>query len=232
MTGKTEFRSEGEAHDPVLIEMRERYFCALISDVLDGLGYTAQVMAPHIRPLDESLTMVGRARTMLYADVYAPPAPDQNHYALEIELVDSLGPGEIAVSACGGTGRIAPWGGLLSTAARMRGSAGAVMDGMVRDIRHVRELSFPVFAGGIAPLDSRGRGKVIEIDIPVECGGVLVRPGDIVFGDADGCAVIPREIEEAVVTAARVKLSGENNSQQALLKGRLLADVYNEFGVL
>jgi regulator of RNase E activity RraA len=226
------FAGVAETRDPVLIEMRERFFCALISDVLDGLGHTAQVMAPHVRPLDESVVMVGRARTMLYADVYAPPGPDENHYALEIALVDSLAPGEVAVAACGGTGRIAPWGGLLSTAARMRGAAGAVMDGMVRDILHVRELRFPVFAGGIAPLDSRGRGKVIETDVPVACGGVLVRPGDIVFGDADGCAVIPQEIEAEVVAAARLKLTGENRSQAALLQGRSLADVYAEFGVL
>ncbi len=222
----------GDAGDPVLNEMRARFFCALISDVLDGLGYTSQVMAPQIRPLDEKLVMVGRARTMLYADVYAPPGPDENHYALEIKLVDSLGPGDIAVSACGATGRIAPWGGLLSTASRMRGAAGAVMDGFVRDIQHIRSLEFPVFAGGIAPLDSRGRGKVIEIDVPIECGGVRVRPGDIVFGDADGCAVIPREIEADVVAAARQKLNGENKSLEALMNGRLLADVYDEFGVL
>jgi regulator of RNase E activity RraA len=169
---------------------------------------------------------------MLYADVYAPPGPGENHYALEIELVDSLGPGDIAVSACGATGRIAPWGGLLSTASRMRGAAGAVMDGFVRDIQHIRSLGFPVFAGGIAPLDSRGRGKVIEIDVPIQCGGVLVRPGDIVFGDADGCAVIPREIEADVVAAARLKLNGENKSLDALMNGRLLADVFEEFGVL
>ena len=52
----------GDAGDPILDEMRARFFCALISDVLDGLGYTSQVMAPHVRPLDESLVMVGRAR--------------------------------------------------------------------------------------------------------------------------------------------------------------------------
>ncbi len=232
MNNAAAFADVEQTTDPVLIEMRERFFCALISDVLDGLGHTAQVLAPHIRPLDESLVMVGRARTMLYADVYAPPRDDENHYELEIALVDSLRPGDIAVSACGGTGRIAPWGGLLSTAARMRGAVGAVMDGMVRDIRHVRELGFPVFAGGIAPLDSRGRGKVIEIDVPIECGGVRVMPGDILFGDADGCLVIPQALEDAVVAGARLKLSGENKSQEALLKGRLLADVYDEFGVL
>ena len=232
MTKRDMPQSVGEKVDPVVAEFRDKFFCALISDVLDGLGYTRLALPPHIRPLDEGLKLVGRARTMLYADVYARPGPEENHYALEIQLVDSLGPGDVAVAACGKTGRIAPWGGLLSTAATMRGAAGAVMDGYVRDILHVRELGFPVFAGGIAPLDSQGRGKVIEIDVPVEVGGVLVNPGDIVFGDADGCIIIPHDLEEAVLLGGREKLAAENKSQKALLDGRLLKDVYDEFGVL
>ena len=218
--------------DAVVAEMRDKFFCALISDVLDELGHMGQALPAHIRPLDEGLKLVGRARTMLYADIYARPGPDENHYELEIRLVDSLGPGDVAVAACGTSGRIAPWGGLLSTASTMRGAAGAVMDGCVRDILHVRELGFPVFAGGIAPLDSQGRGKVIEVDVPVEVGGVLVRPGDVVFGDADGCIIIPRDLEADVIAGGRKKLAAENKSQKALLDGRLLADVYEEFGVL
>ena len=218
--------------DQAVAELQDGFFCALISDVLDQLGHTGLALPPGIRPLDEQLKLVGRARTMLYADVYARPGPDENHYALENQLVDSLGPGDVAVAACGKTGRIAPWGGLLSTAALMRGAAGAVMDGYVRDIQHVRELGFPVFAGGIAPLDSSGRGKVIETDVPVEIAGVPVSPGDILFGDADGCIIIPRALEDAVVERAREKLAAENKSLEALLQGRLLGEVYDEFGVL
>lgn len=218
--------------DAVVAEMRETFFCALISDVLDSLGYTKQAMAPGVRPLDESLVLVGRARTMLYADVYAQPGTGENHYELEIGLVDDLSPGDVVVAACGKTGRIAPWGGLLSTAATVRGAAGAVMDGYVRDIRHVRELEFPVYSGGIAPLDSKGRGKVIEVDVPVECAAVLVHPGDIVFGDADGCIVIPRQLESAVLDGGRIKLAAENKSLKALQAGKTLTEVYDEFGVL
>ncbi|MCR9134843.1 MAG: RraA family protein [Alphaproteobacteria bacterium] len=218
--------------DAGVTELKDRFFCALISDVLDGLGYTNQALSPNIRPLDESLVLAGRARTMLYADVYAQPGPDENHYELEIGLVDDLGPGDVVVAACGKTGRIAPWGGLLSTAATVRGATGAVMDGYVRDIRHVRELKLPVYSGGIAPLDSKGRGKVIEVDVPVECGGVLVHPGDIVFGDADGCIIIPKDLEAAVIEEGRKKLAAESKSLSALQAGKKLTDVYNEFGVL
>ena len=221
------------AADPVLAALKEEgFFCSLISDVLDGLGHTRQALDPGIRPLDGNLTLIGRARTMLYADVYARPGPDENHYALEIELVDSLAAGQVAVAACGATGRIAPWGGLLSTVATVRGAAGAVMDGYVRDILQIREMEFPVFAAGVAPLDSQGRGKVIEIDVPVEVGGVRVRPGDILFGDADGCIVIPQELEPEVLEAGRMKIAAEHLTQLALQDGRLLKDVYDEYGVL
>lgn len=218
--------------DAVVDEMRDTFFCALISDVLDDLGHMGQAMEPRIRPLDETLVLVGRARTMLYMDVYARPGPDENHYALEIALVDDLKSGDVIVAACGKSGRIAPWGGLLSTAATIRGATGAVMDGYVRDIRHVRELKLPVYSGGIAPLDSNGRGKVVETDVPVECAGVLVHPGDIIFGDADGCIVIPKALEMAVLEAGRKKLMAEKNTLDALKAGKKLVDVYNEFGVL
>ena len=232
MTTTDTARDTDGQRDPAVAELQDKFFCALISDVMDSLGYTRMALPSHIRPLDEGLKLVGRARTMLYADVYARPGPEQNDYELEIQLVDGLGPGDVAVAACGASGRIAPWGELLSTAATMRGAAGAVMDGYVRDILSVRKLGFPVFAGGIAPLDSQGRGKVIEIDVPVEVGGVPVRPGDIVFGDADGCIIIPRDVEDAVIAGGREKLSAENKSREALLEGRLLAEVYEEFGVL
>lgn len=232
MTSQTPDSSETQTIDAVVAEMRETFFCALISDALDSLGHTNQAMAPFLRPLDEDLVLVGRARTMLYADVYAQPGPDENHYELEIGLVDDLNPGDVVVASCGKTGRIAPWGGLLTTAATIRGAAGAVMDGFVRDIQHIRELKLPVYAGGIAPLDSMGRGKVIEVDVPVECAGVLVHAGDIVFGDADGCIIIPKEIEMAVLDKGREKLAAENKTLEALKAGKKLADVYDEFGVL
>lgn len=218
--------------DPVVQLMRESFFSALISDVLDGLGHRNQALPSRIRPLDESLKMVGRARTMIYADVYELPKLDENPHAGEIGLIDSVRPDEIVVCACGTSGRIAPWGGLLSTASKVRGAAGALMDGMVRDITEIRSLGFPVFHGGIGPLDSKGRARVIDADVTVQCAGVTISPGDIVFGDADGVVVVPRVIEQAVAAAATERLKGENKTKAALLAGRSLAEVYEEFGVL
>ncbi|HEV2517356.1 MAG TPA: RraA family protein [Devosia sp.] len=218
--------------DPVVHLMRESFFSALISDVLDELGYRNQALPSRIRPLDETLKLVGRARTMIYADIYQQPGPDENPHAGEIRLIDSLQVDDVVVCACGTSGRIAPWGGLLSTASKVRGAAGALMDGLVRDIAEIRGLSFPVFHGGIGPLDSKGRARVIDTDVTVECAGVSITPGDIIFGDGDGVVVVPRLIEAQVVAAATERLKGENKTKAALLAGRSLAEVYAEFGVL
>ena len=139
-------------------------------------------MSSHIRPLDDSLVLAGFARTGLWQDIYHI-AKGENPYELEIALVDDLRSDEVPVFACGATGRIAPWGELLSTASRARGAAGCVTDGLTRDIRAIRKLKFPVFHGGIGPLDSKGRGKTSQIDVPVVCAGVRVEPGDLIFGD-------------------------------------------------
>jgi 4-hydroxy-4-methyl-2-oxoglutarate aldolase len=208
-----------------------RLFTAVLSDCLDAAGYRNQALAARIRPLDDSLVLCGRARTGLYGDVYEA-REGENPYELEIRLIDDLRAGEVPVFACGASGRIAPWGELLSTAARARGAAGAVMDGLTRDVRAIREMRFPVFAGGIGPLDSKGRGKVVAIDVPVEVAGARVDPGDLVFGDADGVVVIPRVVEAQVISAALAKVQGENETRSALARGEKLADVFRRHGIL
>jgi 4-hydroxy-4-methyl-2-oxoglutarate aldolase len=219
--------------DPAALaaRVRESMFVALISDVLDGIGFRDQALPARIRPLDEERILFGRARTGLYREVYEAPT-GRNPYALEIALIDDLKPGEVAVLACGASGRIAPWGGLLTTAARARGAAGCLTDGCVRDVRAIRKTGFAVFHGGISPLDSKGRGEVGEIDVAVEVAGVRVAPGDLVFGDADGAVVIPRAVEREVFARAIEKLAGETRTEEALARGERLADVFARYGIL
>lgn len=212
-------------------ELRRSFFAALISDCLDAVGYRRQAMPPRIRPLDEGRIMVGRARTAAFMEVYHVE-PGLNPYELEMDLVDSLRPDEIPVFACSNPTRVAPWGELLSTAAQVRGAAGAVMDGCVRDVIAIRAMGFPVFHGGIAALDSKGRARVMAIDVPVECAGVAVSSGDLVFGDADGVVVVPRTVEEEVLRLGREKLTGERNTLAQLREGASLRQVFSRYGVL
>jgi regulator of RNase E activity RraA len=207
-------------------------YTAALSDVMDEMGYPNQALRPFVRPLDEALSFMGRARTGLYAETYSV-LEGENPYELEIKLVDDLKAGEVAVFACGGpTDRVAPWGELLTTAAMAHGAAGCVTDGLVRDVRHIREMKFPVFHGGIGPLDSRGRSRMIEMDRPVVCAGVRVCAGDTVFGDVDGVVVIPEAISDQVFAKALDKATRENRTRDELRQGRLLSEVYAKYGVL
>jgi 4-hydroxy-4-methyl-2-oxoglutarate aldolase len=207
-------------------------YSAVISDVLDSLGYPRQAMRPFVRPLDDAAVLFGPARTGLFMPRFNVE-DGENPYEIEIEMIDDLNPEDIAVFACNGpTERITPWGELLTTAALQRGAAGFVSDGLVRDVKAIRKTGFPVFHGGIGPLDSKGRSKMMARDIPVECAGVETKAGDLIFGDVDGVVVIPRDIASDVVGEALAKIEGENTTRDEIKKGVLLGDVYRKYGVL
>ena len=124
------------------------------------------------------------------------------------------------------------WGELLTTASLMRGAAGCVTDGLARDSRRICKLGFPVFSAGVAPLDTRGRGKMITMDRAVALGPANVRPGDLVFGDRDGALVIPAEVAEETLARAFEKVRGEDVTRRELKRGAKLAEVYARHGVL
>lgn len=217
---------------PIDLSSLQALSSAILSDVMDSLGLQDRAMRSFVRPLDEGQVLLGRARTGLYMPVYSV-AEGENPYAVEIALVDDLQPQEVVVLACDGpTECMAPWGELLSTAAMARKAAGCVTDGMVRDVRQIRAMGFPVFHGGMSPLDTKGRGHMIRRDVRVQCAGVQVDRGDIVFGDVDGVVVIPRSHEHAVVPRALEKVRGENHTRDALRGGESLASVFARFGIL
>ena len=123
------------------------------------------------------------------------------------------------------------YGGLpLGNVARK--AAGVVTDGLVRDVRFIREMGFPVFAGGFGPLDSKGRGEVRAIDIPIECAGTSIRPGDWIFGDVDGVVVLPADLAEQAITLALEKVEHENKVRDELAAGQSLAAVFARHQIL
>lgn len=210
-------------------DIEANLYSAVLADALDDLGERNRAMRERIRPLVLGDRFAGWARTIQCQDMhYIPDDP----YGLEIEAMDSILPGEVViVSTCEST-RNAPWGELLSTAALARGARGAVIDGLVRDVKTIEKLGFQVFGAGIKPVDSRGRGQVVDYNVPVECGGVLVSPGDLIVADFDGVVCIPADLVGDVIDRAREKSSRENQSRRDLAAGAYLADVYAKYGVL
>jgi regulator of RNase E activity RraA len=209
--------------------MTEQLYAAVISDALDAAGFREQALRHTIRPLLPETVVVGRAMPVLCLDVYEIP---DEPYQQEIAAVDSLKQDDVLVCSTNGSTRICFWGELLSTAARARGARGAVIDGFIRDARQIMAMRFPIFTTGITPVDSNGRGEVVAYNVPIECGGVTVNPGDIVFGDADGVVVIPQAVETKVIEAALEKVRGENRTRDALREGATLREVYDKFGIL
>jgi len=210
--------------------IKQNLYVAAVCDILDELGYRNQAMHQRLRPLLPDIRncgFAGRARTFdwMETDVIV----EENPYGLEIEVMDSLKEGDVAVHSTDHNGTNAPWGELMSTIAKRKGVAGCVCDSQIRDCVKVIEMNFPVYYAGIRPLDSKGRGIVIAYDVPVQCGGVLVNPGDLIFADFDGIVVIPKSIEKEVIAKAMEKINSENLSRKELLEGKSLREVYDKY---
>jgi len=211
--------------------IREQLYVPAVCDVLDTLGLRDQAMHQRLRPLDpENCTIVGRARTFRWMETDYTVEDDP--YGLEIEAMDSLKAGDVAVHSTDHAGSNAPWGELMSTVAKRNGAAGCVCDSSIRDCRRIIALGFPIFYAGIRPLDSMGRGRLMAYDVPIRCGGVLVRPGELVFSDFDGVVVVPRAVENEVLAKAFEKAGKENDSRRDLFAGDTLRAVFDRYGVL
>ena len=184
--------------------IHENLYVAAVCDILDSLGYRHQAMHQRLRPLlpdRANCGFVGRARTVRWMET--DYLQEEDPYGLEIEVMDSLKPGDVVVHSTDHAGTNAPWGGLMSTVAKRNGAVGCICDSQIRDCNPIIEMGFPVYYAGIRPLDSMGRAKVMAYDVPISCGDVLVKPGNLIFADFDGIVVLPNEVEEAVLCRQR-----------------------------
>jgi 4-hydroxy-4-methyl-2-oxoglutarate aldolase len=211
--------------------MAETLYVAVISDILDSMGFRNQVLQPGVVPAqpDPSQVLVGRAATMLVGPQYE--VVDQP-YTNQIAAIDALELGDVVVSGVGGMTNVAVWGELFSNAAKARGARGFLTDGCHRDTRMVLDLGFPVFSRGPRPVDISGRGTVISSGRPVEVAGVVVRPGDVVFAELDGVMIIPQAVAEETMTRAFDKVAKEDGAREDLRQGRLLSEVWSKYRVL
>jgi regulator of RNase E activity RraA len=202
---------------------------ALVSDALDRVGVPGRVLDPAIRPLGPGPTLAGRAVPVV---VVATDRRADPPYTSEIRALDDLRPGEVPVYCVPAGVTSALWGELFTCAAIGRDAAGVVVDGPIRDGRHVRELGFPVFARGRSPLDTLGRAEVEAFRVAGVCGGVDVAPGDVVVGDEDGVVVVPAAAVGDVVSIVEGKARDEGRARADLLAGATLAEVWEKHGVL
>lgn len=216
---------------------RRELFTGVVGDAMDRIGLQRQFLPPEIRPLQPDMVVMGRAMTVLEADVFTSSRDESSNetlnqpFGLMLHALDDLKPGEVYVCA-GGSPRYALWGELMSTRAKKLGAHGAVLDGYYRDTKGIIELGFPTFGYGSYAQDQGPRGKAIDFRVPIAIGQAQIRPGDILFGDIDGVCVVPRASEEEVFSVALEKVRSEERVRQAIVDGMSTVDAWREYGVM
>lgn len=224
-------------NDDELFSMtRKELFTAVIGDVMDKLGLQHQFLSPQLQALRNDMFVVGRAMTVLEADVFEECGSNHNPllkqpFGLMLEALDDLKKNEVYICT-GSSPRYALWGELMSTRALKLGAVGAVVDGYSRDTNGILQLNFPTFSRGRYAQDQGPRGKVLDFRIAIEMEGVKIRTGDIVVGDIDGVCIVPKEAEQDVFRLAIEKARGEKLVQQKILEGMGAKKAFDTYGII
>jgi regulator of RNase E activity RraA len=144
------------------------------------------------------------------------------------KIIDAVQPGDVLVIDNGGH-RVSTFGGLATLAAKLRGAAGLLVDGGVRDLEEMIEHALPVFARHMTPLTGRSRLAITAINEAVSCGGVRVRPGDVIVGDGSGVVCIPAEHAAEVASLAQSYASDDEKAAAELRKGLTFSEAMAKF---
>ena len=140
--------------------------------------------------------------------------------------IESVPPGHVLVQDCRGDKTAASCGSILTTRLKVRGAAGMVSDGPVRDSGVIAECGLPVFCAGASAPTNLIKHHSVDMDIPIGCGGVAVFPGDIIVGDVDGIVVIPQHLAEEVAVDATEQERMEEFIFQRIEAGAPLRGTY------
>jgi 5-oxopent-3-ene-1,2,5-tricarboxylate decarboxylase/2-hydroxyhepta-2,4-diene-1,7-dioate isomerase len=198
---------------------------ASISGTLQKMGANVRhAYMSGIRPIASECLVVGRAVTLRYVPSRADLREHLGSVLPSHQAVEALTPGDVLVVDALGSEGGGHFGDVMSTRVKLRGAGALVIDGAVRDLPYLRDMGLPIFArsatGPASPLTP------IEHNVPIQCGGALVLPGDLIVADADGVCVLPAALAEEV---ARVTVEQEELEvfiREKLEEGRLLQDVY------
>ena len=167
---------------------------ASLSDAMDKLRISGQCLG--IRPLDPRFAMAGRAFTVRYEPV------DIEKPGTVGDFIDDIPQGGVCVIDNNRREHMTVWGDIMTMVAHTQGIAGTVIDGACRDVHLCRDLGYPVFVRSYSMRTGKGRVQVAGINTAVAIGGVLVKPGDLIVGGADGVVAIPQGREEEVLVLA------------------------------
>lgn len=213
-----------------IIDRLKRCGTATLSTIMTKRGLN-HVFMTGVAPLPGSKPrMVGRAFTMrsvaMREDKLADDKAMNPRLNMQRRATEECGVGEVLVIDCRGDANGASGGMMLFERMRLRGCAGVVSDGGVRDAWEIAETGFPVYAKAVCPPNSTLAHRFIELNVPVSCGGVAVYPGDFIAADPDGVMVVPQEIADDV---SRQALDYEEQEEFILRRIRAGASIYGTY---
>lgn len=194
---------------------------AAVSDALDRLGAPGSMLG--IGPLFNGARLCGPAFTVRYVTAGSPPGTVGDY-------LDDVPPGGVVVLDNGGRTDCTVWGDILTAMAAGRGLGGTVIDGVCRDVERALSTGYPVYSKGRFMRTGKDRVEVSDVNRPVTVGGVQVRPGDLLLGDADGVVAVPRELLPRVLETCAVIAEREAGILADVLAGSTLAEARARYG--
>lgn len=147
-----------------------------------------------------------------------------------LDAIDAAPAGSVYVMKLEDGADIAGIGGLMATAMKARGLAGAIIDGAVRDLPQIRKIQFPVYSIGIAPSTSVNHYRFAGVNVPVTCAGALVNANDIISADEDGVVVIPRARAAEILKKAQDLDNTEHTMIPFIEKFKSIKEAVAKFG--
>ncbi len=207
--------------DPEIVKRFESFSTSIISDALDRFGIGGGCKG--ITPVVSGVKMVGTAYTVRYIPIGAVKGTVGDY-------IDDVLPGDVVVLDNNGRTDCTVWGDILTVNAKMKGIAGTVIDGVCRDVPTISEERYPVFSRGRFMMTGKDRVTVEATQAIVCVGKVQVKPGDILIGDDSGVVVVPQEMSEEILEAARVIEEAENIIVEAVRGGLSLKEARAKFG--
>ena len=202
---------------------------ASVSDAMEQLYGAKAYMSHDMRPLSQTKFAGPAVTVLLKKEEHREGAPAQQGM---LDAIDEAPPGSVYVIVLEDGLDYAAVGGLMSTAMKVRGFTGAIVDGGVRDTPQITKLQFPVFSRGVVPSTTINHYRFAGKNIPVMCAGVQVRASDIIVADMDGVVVVPKEKAAEVLKRAQQLDDGEHSMLPFIEKYKSIRQAVAKFGRL
>jgi len=209
-----------------LLSRYEQLYTGAISDVLREFCLLDQALPGYMRPLRDSDVVAGIAFTVKSA----PNVKITGEMTFRTQMLDDMKEDSFVVWDTSNDEKATLWGGVMTATAYGKGIRGACIDGGIRDTKQILEKPFPVYYKHRIPNGSLGRCLITHYQIPILIGGVVIKPGDVIFADCDGVVCVPRDIAYDVLVRAEEIRENEKQIFGWVAKGETIHEITEKGG--